>query len=163
MNLISSHKDMKLSSNYQKLLRKITYFFAKRCFLPWSVVYDECRLCINNCFRTIEAAKPLLVDLSVAADDGVVTFRNRDLRIGIAGIEDHDDVAPVIATCVVLQTIGQRLYWGVKELQMLPDEIGTAQTEGGMVLTKGNQILVVVEHLRVFRLVAPIQMVDAVR
>ena len=45
---------------------------------------------------------------------------------------------------------------------MLAYEIGIAQTEGRMVLTQGDEVLVVVEHLGILRLVAPVELVDGV-
>ena len=46
---------------------------------------------------------------------------------------------------------------------MLPDQIGIAKTEGGMVLAQLNQILVVLEHLRIALQVIPVEMIDTVR
>ena len=96
------------------------------------------------------------------ADNRVAAIRDIDLRCGLVGVEDHDDVAPVITACVVLQTVGDGACWGIKELQVLAYEIGIAQTEGRMVLAQGDEVLVVGEHLRILRLVAPVELVDGV-
>ena len=70
---------------------------------------------------------------------------------------------PLVAAGIVLQTEGHHaVAGGIKEFEMLADQVGTAQTEGGMVLAQGDEVLVVVEHLRIALLVAPVELVDAV-
>ena len=46
---------------------------------------------------------------------------------------------------------------------MLAYKVGIAQAEGGMMLSEGDEILVIRKDLRILRLVGPIQLVDAVR
>ena len=126
-------------------------------------MYNECRLRINNDFGSLDGADSLFIDDAVTADNGVVAFGNIHLDSLTVGIEDYDDIPPVIPPCIVLQAIGDSPFGTVKILQMLSDEVGAAKTEGWMVLAQGNQILVIFENLWVFRLVTPVQMIDAVR
>ena len=112
---------------------------------------DQGGLGIDDGLGALEGAEALLVDLAVAADDGVGAFGDGDLLIGLAGIEDDDDVAPVVAACIVLQAVGDKAFGHVEELEMLAHEIGIAKTEGGVMLAQGDEAFVIVEHLRVFR------------
>ena len=123
---------------------------------------DQGGLGIDDGLGALEGAEALLVDLAVAADDGVGAFGDGDLLIGLAGIEDDDDVAPVVTACIVLQAVGDEAFGHVEELEVLAHEIGIAKTEGGVMLAQGDEAFVIVEHLRVFRLVAPVEVIDLI-
>ena len=97
----------------------------------------------------------LLVDLSVLTDDGVGGLGDGDL-LGLAlGVEDDDDVTPVITPCIVLQAESYDTGGCLQELQVLAYEVGIAQTEGGMMLAQGDEVLIVFEHLGVTLQVGP--------
>ena len=46
---------------------------------------------------------------------------------------------------------------------MFAYEVGTAQAECRMVAAQGDEVLVVLKDLRLFRLIRPVEVVDAVR
>ena len=105
----------------------------------------------------------MFVDTAITADDGIVSVGDSNLHIRLVGIQNHDDVTPVVSACIILQTIGHNPLGGIEELQVLAHELGITQTEGGMMSPEGDEVLVLRKDLRIFRLVGPIQLVDAVR
>lgn len=129
---------------------------------PFLLVKNEGRLGRNGDLGAGNCAKALLVDDAIAAHFGIGALGDGDLYGRLVGIEDDDDVTPVIPACIALQTEGNGGLGSLEELQMLPHKIGIAQTEGGMIFAQGDQVLVVVEDLRITRLVAPVELVDRV-
>ena len=105
----------------------------------------------------------MFVDTAITADDGIVSVGDSNLHIRLVGIQNHDDVTPVVSACIILQTIGHNTLGGIEELQVLAHEVGITQTEGGMMLAQGDEILVIRKDLRLLRLMAPVELVDAVR
>ena len=101
--------------------------------------------------------------MTIADDDGVAAFGDSDLGGLLVGVENDDDVTPLVASCLILQTIGHHTLGGIEKLQMLAHQVGTAQTEGGMVLAQGDEVLVILKHLRILGLVAPVEVVDLIR
>ena len=104
----------------------------------------------------------LFVDTAITADDGIVSVGDGHLHIRLVGIEDDDDVAPVVSAGIILQAISHNPLGGIDELQVLAYKVGITQTEGGMMLSEGDEILVIRKDLRILRLVGPIQLVNAV-
>ena len=74
----------------------------------------------------------MLVDTAITADDGIASIGDGHLHIRLVGIEDDDDVTPVISAGIILQAIGHNPCWGIDELQVLAYKVGIAQAEGGM-------------------------------
>ena len=72
----------------------------------------------------------LFIDFTVLANYGVHTLRDVDSGRLTIGIEDDDDVTPVIAASIVLQAEGDDASGGIKELQVLAHQMGIAETEG---------------------------------
>ena len=117
---------------------------------------DECRLRIDQGLGTFEGAEAALDDLAVAADDGVAALGDGDLDGGLVGIEDDDDVAPVVAACIAFQTEGDDGLGGLEKLEVLAHEVGIAESEGGMVPAQLDEVLIVVEDLGIGGLAAPV-------
>ena len=80
----------------------------------------------------------------------------------LVGIEDNDDVPPVVTPRIVLQAIGHHTFRRIEEAQMLTHQVGIPQTEGWMILTQLDELLIIVEYLRVFLFVCPVKVVDTV-
>ena len=120
---------------------------------------DQSRLRIDDGLVALEVFETLFVDLSIAAYYGVVARWDRNLCLCLVGVEDHDDIPPIITPCIILQAEGHHFLWRLDKLQMLTHQIGITQTEGGVVLAEGDEILVILKHLWIFRLVRPIQMI----
>jgi len=74
---------------------------------------------IDECLGAFKRAEALLVDNPVAAYDGIVALGDGYLGIGLVSIEDNDDVAPIIAPCIVLKAIGHRACWRIEEFEVL--------------------------------------------
>ena len=68
----------------------------------------------------MKVAKAIFVDYATAANDGVVTFWDGHLRVSLVGVENHNDVAPVVTACIVLQTIGDDACRGVNVVTLMP-------------------------------------------
>ena len=81
---------------------------------------------IDECLGAFKRAEALLVDNPVAAYDGIVALGDGYLGIGLVGIEDNDDVAPIIAPSIVLKAIGHRTFWGIEEFEVLAYQVGIA-------------------------------------
>ena len=65
------------------------------------VVKDECGLRIDDSLVSLDGAKALFVDNTIATDYCIVALGDGNLGMGLIGIEDNNDVAPIIAPCVV--------------------------------------------------------------
>ena len=132
-------------------------FLSSRLF-----VHDERRLRTDIDTTSEGLAGGLLIDLAILTDNGVHGLGNGYLLRLTRGVEDDDDVAPIVATCIVLQAEGYDTLGGIEEFEVLAHQVGIAQAEGRMMLAQGNEVLVVFEHLRIALQIGPIQMVDAI-
>ena len=126
------------------------------------LVHNQGRLGMDCDLSGIDLVGGLLVDLSVLTDDGVGGLGDGYLLCLARGVEDDDDVTPVVTSCIVLQAEGDNALGGIKEFQVLAHKMGIAQTESGMMLAQGDEVLIVFEHLGVTLQVGPIEVVDAV-
>ena len=99
------------------------------------VVNDDCGLWVDDGLVALESAKALFIDLTVAAYDGIAALGDGNLDGRLVGIEDDEDVTPVVTAGIVLQTEGYSTLGGLEEFEVLTHEVGIAQTEGRMVLT----------------------------
>ena len=127
-----------------------------------SIVNDECRLWVDHHLAAVDFAEAILVDLPVAADNGVLAVGDADFSCLAIGIEDDDNVVPRIASSMVLKLETYKAGRRGKELQMVAHKFGFAESEGGMVLTQLDETLVIFEHLRIALQVVPIEMVHRV-
>ena len=99
---------------------------------------------------TGEVADAILVDDALLTDGLITAVGKGDGLCGLAAVEHNDDGLPGVAAGMILQAEGDDVLRSIDELQMTAHEVGTAQAEGGMSLAQGNQVLVVLENLRVF-------------
>ena len=123
---------------------------------------DHRRLRSYQSTTTEELIGGSLVDFTILADDGVHGLGEVDGSLLTFGIENDDNVTPVIAACIVLQTEGHHTLRRLEKLQMLPDQMGITQPEGRMVLTEGDKILIILENLRITLEIRPIKLVDTI-
>ena len=79
------------------------------------------------------------------------------------GIEDDNDVTPVVAAGIVLQTESHHACRGIEKLQMLSHQMSVAEAESRVMLAKGDEILLIFEYLRITLQILPIELVDAIR
>ena len=66
------------------------------------VMNDNCWLGGYDSFIALNGSQALFVDLAVAACDGVSAFGDDDFCRCLVGIEDDDDVTPVVSAGIVL-------------------------------------------------------------
>lgn len=112
-------------------------------------MYNQCRLWQDGHLRAMAGAQSLLVDTSVLADNGIGVLRNRDALWSLRGVQDNNDLLPVVYTPQVFQSEGDHLLWALQELQVLTDKVGSAQSEGRVMLTQGDESLIIIEDLRI--------------
>ena len=103
-----------------------------------------------------------LADEAIVADGFVTAIWQRNFDGFTIGIQEDIDILPFVTTCIVFQAeCNERRpyprlpYRGgvishVQELQMLADKIGTSKSESGMILAELDQVLIVLENLRIF-------------
>ena len=73
---------------------------------------------------TTELAQALLVDTSMIADNGILSVGYVNTHLLAIGIEDDDDVTPVVAAGIVLQSEGHHILRSIEKLEMLPHQVG---------------------------------------
>ena len=132
------------------------------------LMQNEGTLGIGDGGGALEGAKALLVEGAIAADDGVGAIGDGDLGGLLAGIENDNDVSPRLVLAFTDsarrngEAEGDGASRGVEEGEVLAHEVGRAETEGGMMLAQGNEVLVILKDLGILGFVGPVKMVDLV-
>ena len=111
---------------------------------------------------TIHLAQSFLVNLSITAYHLIDTIGDVNRDSLTIGIENHDDIVPLIIGGMTIQSIGHSKCWRREEIQVTLHRISISHTESKMMLAQGNQFLIVVENLRITGLVLPVQAINAV-
>ena len=116
----------------------------------------------NGNGSTLAGVDAGLVDEAVLRYNGVVSFWDFHINRLAVGIEQHIDVVPTIAAGMVFQHETDEARLCGKEREVLTNEVGIAQAEGGMVLAQLYQAAVILKYLRILLFVLPVELVDAV-
>ena len=74
----------------------------------------------------LDGAETVFIDLPVAGHDGVSPLWDFHQTSGLVGIKDDDDILPVIATGMVLQSEGHHAFLRGEELQVSAHQVGIA-------------------------------------
>lgn len=87
-------------------------------------MYHQCGLWLDDSHGVLQGSQSLLIDTPVLADDGVGVLGNRDTLWLLRGVQDDDDLLPVVNAFQVFQSEGNHL---TGSLQGTPNAGGRGQ------------------------------------